>query len=54
MLNLYIEGKLIPRGNINSIKITEDMVILVEIICDEKKEKLYTDSKIRKIELKHA
>jgi len=50
-LNLYIDGKLIPRELISSIQIA-NMVIWVELIYSDKKERLYTDSTIRKIELK--
>jgi hypothetical protein len=52
-LSLYIEGELVPRKNIESISITNDLVILVVLIYKGRREKIYTDSVIRKIELKY-
>lgn len=47
---VYIDGKLIPKENIESVKVQGD-VIYVELIYPDKKERLYTDSTIRRIKL---
>jgi len=51
-LSLYIDGIKIPKENINSIEITNNLVVLVELIYTDRREKIYTDSRIRKIELR--
>lgn len=49
---MYIDGVLIPKENIKTIEVTPKGVILVELVYDDKKEHIKTDSKIRKIELR--
>jgi hypothetical protein len=51
-LTLYIDGKEISRKNINNIQVTNSLVIIVELIYPDKRERIYTDSTQRKIELR--
>ena len=51
-LSVYIDGEEIPKENINSIQVTNNLVIVVELIYTDRRERIYTDSTIRKIELR--
>lgn len=51
-LDLYIDGKKIPKKNIDSIWTNKNGVLMVKTIDKKSKEIVQTDGAIRKIELK--
>jgi len=53
-LDLYIDGKKVSKENIESIQITKDLVVCVVLKYEDKKERIFTDNTLRKIELKHG
>jgi hypothetical protein len=51
-LNLYVDGTLVPQENIGSIRVTDNLLIIVELIYPDKRERIHTDSSVRNIEIK--